>query len=411
MHPHGAIDESAAIDRLLRCLPVPGISCEEALIAERVLQELESYGYPRELLYVDRAHERTRKQGQVGNHFLNLAASNETGALASLPRRMLSSHLDTVPICLRSDPVLLGDEIKSQAPGTGTGADNRTGVAVLLTVAAELKRQQIPHPPLTLTWFVQEEIGLEGSRHLDPEDLKGIAWACNFDGSSPHKMTIGATGGERMDLTIHGRASHAGVNPRDGVSAIVIAAKAIAALHADGWLGRIEKPEGKGTANVGVIQGGDATNVVTPEVLVRAEARSHDRDFRTRIADEIVRAFELAAQSVQNAAGACGSVSVARRVDYDPFLLSEDAPAVRACAKALSAIGRDPVTNISDGGLDANWISRHGVPTVTLGCGQRDPHTTTERVNIADYLDACRAAFMIATGATELDASEGASEP
>ena len=75
--------------------------------------------------------------------------------------------------------------------------------------------------------------------------------------------------------------------PKKGVSAITIASLAIADLHKHGWLGRIDKNGRQGTSNVGVIAGGDATNVITPEVELRAEARSHDPAFRAEIAKAI----------------------------------------------------------------------------------------------------------------------------
>jgi len=155
---------------------------------------------------------------------------------------------------------------------TGLGADDRAGTVVVLAVALELLARPVAHPPLTFFWTVQEEIGLFGSRWASLGLLGRPQQAFNFDGGSADKITVGATGGYRMTLTVEGRAAHAGVCPERGISAITIASVAIAQLHRDGWLGKIEKPDGRGTANVGVIQGGDATNVVTPQVRLRAEA-------------------------------------------------------------------------------------------------------------------------------------------
>ena len=67
--------------------------------------------------------------------------------------------------------------------------------------------------------------------------------AFNFDGGDVDKLTVGATGGERLDITIEGIPSHAGVAPEQGVSAITIASLAIASLHEDGWHGLVEKIE------------------------------------------------------------------------------------------------------------------------------------------------------------------------
>jgi tripeptide aminopeptidase len=270
---------------------------------------------------------------------------------------------------------------------------------VLITAMATLLRSHLPHPPLVGCFFVQEEVGLEGSRNLDAIELKDVHWACNFDGGYPYRLTIGATGGQKIDITIRGRAAHAGVAPRNGISAIVIAAKAIARLQDEGWLGRIEK-EGPclGTANVGIIHGGDATNVVTPIVNIRAEARSHNLTFNQQISNQIVAAFAQAATETTNIAGEHGTIEANIRTDYEPFRLAETAIPVSICREAMAELGLTPELYISDGGLDANWLVRHGVPTVTLGCGQREIHTSSEYLDLPDYLNACRIALRIAAG-------------
>ena len=113
---------------------------------------------------------------------------------------------------------------------TALGADDRTGTAVLLVTALEILRRKLPHPPLTLLWTVQEELGLQGARFARLGMLGKPRMAFNFDGGSSEKLTIGATGGYRMDIRISGIASHAGVTPQKGVSAITIASLAIAGI-------------------------------------------------------------------------------------------------------------------------------------------------------------------------------------
>ena len=154
--------------------------------------------------------------------------------------------------------------------------------------------------------------------------------AFNFDGQLPSRLTIGATGGYRMNIEIRGLASHAGGHPEQGISAIAIASLAIADLVEHGWHGLIEKDGKRGTSNVGVIHGGAATNVVTELVKIRAEARAHDGKFRKRIINEIEQAFHRAAKAVKNSAGQCGQVSIEGHLDYDSFCLSKTDPTVRA---------------------------------------------------------------------------------
>ena len=85
-------------------------------------------------------------------------------------------------------------------------------------------------------------------------------------------------------------------------------------------------------------------------------------------------------------------------LDYDAFRLARDEPCLLAAEAAIRGIGQEPQRAIANGGLDANWMSARGIPTVTLGCGQRNPHTVSERLDVAAYDSACRIALRLATG-------------
>jgi tripeptide aminopeptidase len=315
------------------------------------------------------------------------------------PRRMLSAHVDTVPICVGSRPVKKGGRMVSANKGTGLGGDDRAGAATLLSTVMSIQRGRLPHPPLTLLWTVQEEVGLCGARYVKASLLGKPVLAFNYDGGSPAKITIGATGGYRMTIDIEGLASHAGGAPADGISAIAIASLAIADLVENGWHGQIQKGKHTGTSNVGVIHGGEATNVVTDRVEIKAEARSHDTQFRERIVTEICRAFERAVREVPNTAGRRGSVQIDGHLDYESFRLARDEACVVAAMNAVRAEEREPELAISNGGLDANWLTARGIPTVTLGCGQRNIHTAAEELDIAEFHLARRIALRLATGA------------
>lgn len=392
---HGPLelDLQRAVELVQQLMPISGRSGQESAVAKFVRRELLRSGAEPAAIQTDSAHHSTPDGGQTGNLVFTLPGSFRG------PRRMLSAHLDTVPICVGSRPVRQGDLIRSANPDTGLGADDRAGTAVILTAALEILRRRLPHPPLTFCWFVQEETGLHGSRCLTKRLLRKPAVAFNWDGGSPAKLTIGATGGYRLSVDVRGLASHAGNAPELGVSAIAIAAMAIADLHRGGWHGDVRKGRQRGTSNVGVIQGGEATNVVTDHVRIRAEARSHQPRFRQRIVAEIDKAFQHAAAEVKNAAGATGSVQIDGRLDYESYRLNDQEACVRLAAEAVRAIGREPELAVTNGGLDANWLVKHGIPTVSLGCGQLNPHMVSEALLVPDFQDACRIALRLATAA------------
>jgi len=383
---------AAGAERLvMQLMAIPGRSGREGRVMKFIAGKLRRAGAPEWAICFDRAHHRSPHSGEVGN-----LACKLPGTVRGR-RRMLMAHTDTVPLCEGARPVKRGRWLVPADRHTALGADDRAGCAVVLATALEVLRRKLPHPPLTFFWTVQEELGLHGAHYARLGSLGKPSLAFNFDGGSAEKLTVGATGGYRLEIEITGIASHAGGAPEDGVSAIVVASLAIAQLHREGWHGRIVKSGRYGTSNVGVIRGGEATNVVTPRVELRAEARSHDPGFRRRIVGAIERAFQKAARRVRNREGVCGKVRIGGRLDYEAFRLPERQPCVLAAEEAVAQCGGRPVRAICNGGLDANWMTARAVPTVTLGCGQESGHTVAERLDLGQFHQACRIALRLAS--------------
>jgi len=375
---------------LLELLAIPGVSGQEEAIVQYIAEQLHQAGAPASAIQHDKPPRSGPSNGEAGNLVLRLPGARPG------KRRLLLAHVDTVPLCRGARPIRRGRHILPADKQTGLGADDRAGTAVLLAVALEILRSKMPHPPLSLLWTVQEEVGLHGSRDAKLSLLGKPQMAFNFDGGAANKVTIGATGGYRMQIRVHGLASHAGVVPEKGISAIAIAAKAIAQLCEEGWHGQIQKNGRKGTCSIGIIRGGDATNVVTPEVEVRAEARSHDPAFRRKIVQAIEQAFQKAAQSVCNVEGRCGRVEIEGQLDYESFRLDDQDPSVTAACSAIRRCNAEPLLAVSNGGLDANWLTARGIPTVSLGCGQENGHTPQERLDLAEFRRACQIAMCLA---------------
>ena len=379
------------LDLVMELMAIPGKSGEESAIMQRVSDGLLRAGAKAKDLRFDTAHKKTPRAGEVGNLVLKLP-----GRLRG-PRRLLTAHVDTVPVCIGSQPVRRGNFIESANPNSGLGADDRAGTAVLLSTAEKLLRGDVPYYPVTFLWLIQEEVGLQGVQHASLAPLGRPKLAFNFDGGSAEQLTIGATGGYRLEIEIQGIASHAGAAPEKGVSAIAIASLAIADLVENGWHGLIVKGKQTGTSNIGVFNGGVATNVVANQVTLRAEARSHSTKFRDRIVREIEKAFRRAVAKIRSDTGERGSVTLEGNLDYDSFCLSKKDPSIATAANALRAEGIDPEITIANGGLDANWLTHRGIPTVTLGCGQCRIHTVDEQLDIAQFELACRIAERLVT--------------
>jgi len=389
---HRQPDLLRAEQLVLELMAIPAKSGEEAPVAASIREKLLEAGAPADAIVTDHAQKQALIKGNTGNLIFKLPGTHKG------PRRMLTAHMDTVPVCVGSQPKVEGDFVRSANPASGLGADNRSGCATILSAALEILEHKLPHPPLTFCWFIQEEIGLQGARFVQKGLLGKPAMCFNWDGGACQKVTIGATGGYRMAIEVEGLAAHAGVCPEKGISAIAITALAIADLARDGWHGLIVKGSRRGTSNVGYIHGGEATNVVTDRVSLKAEARSHDPKFRDQIVRAIERAFNKAAKEIKSVEGKRGRARFEGRLDYESFCLNPKDECVQLAEAAVAAVGREPMRVISNGGLDANWLNAHGIPTVTLGCGQMNVHTTSEMLDLAAFRDACRIALVLATG-------------
>jgi tripeptide aminopeptidase len=391
-----AIDADRALDRLMRFLAVEGVTGQEANIARVVTHALIEAGVPEKSIRHDDANKRIPLPTQTGNLIATLPGTRPG------PRLLFLTHLDTVPLGAGAVPVKKKDRIEPLG-ATALGGDNRTGCAVLVTLAATLLARRSAYPPLTLLFTVREESGLFGARYLDPADLGGAVQGYNVDGRLASEITVGAVGAERWEAEITGKASHAGVHPERGISATLAAALALAEVKAGGWFGKIVKDGRQGTSNVGSFGGrdgkaaGEATNVVTDYAHVRGEARSHDTRFVKQIVKAYREAFTHAAAQVKDDRGRSAKVKFTSRQDYHPFRLKDDAPVVKRALAAAARAGLAPGLRVGNGGLDANWLVRHKVPTVTFGAGQNEIHTTGEWVDVAEFLRGCRMAVALAT--------------
>ena len=395
------VDAQAAITDLMVLLAIRGESTNENAVADHVEAALLERGVKRSAITSDRAFEGSEYGGSRGNLIVRFPA---VGASAG-PARLLTAHMDTVALAVGCRPRLVegdaGRRIVNDNPDAALGGDNRAGCAALLQVARALAAEtDRPRPAVALVFFVQEEVGLVGSREFDPAALgfDGPILGFNFDGCDPREAVTSVIGTSRVEITVHGKAAHAGANPGGGVSAAVAAARAIAWLADNGWHGPIDRPEGTGSANVGTLRGGSGTNVVLDRLTVLAEARSHDHAFRERILETCRGAFERAAGETTSRDGQAAKVSFRPLSRYESFVLPDDAPVVAAALAAGRAAGVQLATVSNDGGMDANNLTAKGIATVTFGLGPHEVHTPDEWIDVEEFLMGCRLALAVVEG-------------
>jgi tripeptide aminopeptidase len=348
---------------LLELVQIDSLSRREGRIAARLARELRELGA--EVSFDDAA---TAVGGEVGNLIAHVPGT------APGPALLLCAHMDTVEPGEGVRPIVDGDVIRSDG-STVLGGDDKSGVAIICECVRACREHGLRHPPLDVVFTICEEVGLLGAKHLDLARLRarrGIV----FDSDAVGFAFTRAPGTNLLEITVHGRAAHAGMAPERGVSAIQVAGEAIAAMQ----LGRIDAET---TANLGVITGGRAVNIVPDLVRIRGEARSHD-PARLAVQTAHMRGcFEAAAARHPGA-----RAEVAVEAQYEPMVVADDAPIIRLLIAAAARSGRTLVPAAMGGGCDANVLNRRGVEVVNLGTGMRDIHTTAEWLSVGEMVAA-----------------------
>ncbi len=285
---------------------------------------------------------------------------------------LLCAHMDTVPLVSPVEPVLADGSWQNANPGI-IGADNKAAVAVLVEVARRFVTE-VPPVGIELLFTISEETGLHGAKEFDVSQLRA-SFGYVFDHATPMgEIVVASPTYMRIIADVHGRAAHAGLHPEQGVNAIVAAAQAIVTMPQ----GRLD-PET--TANVGLISGGTATNVVADLCRVESEVRGIDQ---LRV-DEVVTQSVDALQDAADGAGADLDVGLQRM--FSGYRVRNGEPSLALAERALAAIGYAPRRISSGGGSDANAFRVNGLEVTNLANGTERAHERTERVSASALND------------------------
>jgi tripeptide aminopeptidase len=299
----------------------------------------------------------------------NLLARLEPTADEGVPI-FLCAHLDTVVPEGPIEPVL-DDGVVRNAAGTILGADNKAAVAAMLEAAARVGEEGRRHAGVELLFTPKEEVGLLGAKAFDHRRLQARLGFV-YDQASPiGDVVLGAPTQRSLLVRFHGRAAHSGMYPEEGRSAIAAAARAIADLR----LGRIDAET---TANVGVIRGGTARNIVPEWCAFELEIRAHDERRGADLVQEALDTITFAA-----AAGEC-EVDTQLEESYRGYRFRRDDRPVRLAARALERCGVEPRYVLTGGGADANVFNAAGLECVNLANGMVDIHTPDEHIAVED---------------------------
>lgn len=366
-------------DHFLSLVQIDSISKKEGAVALSLQKDLEAIGA--KVIYDDAGE---AVGGEVGNMIARIPASD--------PRRqpiLLSAHMDTVVPGEGIKPICEGDIIRSDGT-TILGGDDKSGIAIIIEVLRTLTAQEMPHGEIEVVLTICEEYGLVGVKHLDISQLHskfGIVLDCD----NADFLFTQSPASDRHEFTVHGIEAHAGVCPEEGISAIQIAAEAISRMS----LGRIDSET---TANIGVIEGGAAVNIVPKTVRVRAESRSHSIEKLKRQTDHMRACFQEALEKFSiDVSGKRVTGRIEEKIwrDYNPINLPENSPIVEAVLQAAERCGYKVQTNATGGGCDANILNERGIAVPNLGTGMHQIHTVREWVSLSEMAQTANVVFEV----------------
>ena len=369
------IDRERMTEHVMDIIKIDSLSRKEKDVAFKLQKDMEELGA--ECFYDDAGE---KVNGNIGNLIVKIE-----GNKSDAPPFFLSAHMDTVGPGEGIKPRIEDGIIKSDGM-TILGSDDKSGIAVIVETIRAIKDNGLPHGDIEIAFTICEEIGLLGSKHIDMSKFRarhGIV----LDSSTPERLVLKCPSAEHLEFTVHGLEAHAGLCPENGISAIQIASEAIYNMR----LGRIDDVT---TANIGVIGGGRATNIIPNLVKVVGEARSHDEDTLKQQVNHMRKCFHEAVSNyevtLKDSISPEGITYVAKLDEhiersYDKMDVDIKSLPVLLVEAAVKNLGYKIKHHTSGGGCDANYFNKFGIECANLGTGMYELHTVNEYLVLQEF--------------------------
>ena len=357
------VNRKRLVDSFVNLIKIDSLSKQERQMADELKSILEGMGFS---VYEDNAGEKI--EGNAGNLICTVKGSKD------VPPILLMAHMDTVTPGKGKTPVIEDGIIKSDGT-TILGRDDVAGIACILETLRVIKENAVEHGDIQVVFTVAEEVGLMGAKALDYTKINAKYGFVLDEGGEIGSVAVKAPSQNIIDITVKGKASHAGIAPEKGVSAIQIAAEAISNMK----LGRIDHET---TANIGIIKGGQATNIVCDVVEIKAEARSRDKEKLDRQTAHMRECMEKAAEKFG------GTADFKAELEYPSFVINENDDIVKILRKAAAAAGLEFRLKETGGGSDTNIINGMGIQAVNVSVGMDKVHSVNEQIKIDDMVRA-----------------------
>lgn len=363
------VNRERIVDEFLELVSIDSLTRQERQMADRITSKLRNMG-----LTVEEDSAGDAIGGNAGNLICKVKGSIDVPAI------LLMAHMDTVVPGTGKKPVVCGNIIKTDGT-TILGGDDVAGIVCIMEAVRVLKEDNLKHGDIYIVFTVAEEDGLLGAKALQLTDINAQYGFVMDDGGEIGHVSVRAPSQNKIDVKILGKAAHAGLEPEKGISAIKIASEAISDMR----LGRIDEET---TANIGVIKGGQATNIVCDSVEIKAEARSRSQEKLIKQTEHMKQCFEKAALKHG------GTVVFESEMLYPAFDIHENDEIISILEEASKKAGVLLKLEATGGGSDTNIINGKGIKAVDVSVGMEKVHSVEEQISIDDMKKATE--FLVA---------------
>jgi tripeptide aminopeptidase len=356
------INRDRLLNDFIEILKIKSPSKNEMELGSYVLKRLEKLGVQAKMDAIG-----NKIGGNAGN-IIGFLASNDKSKKIPV---FFGAHLDTVPLGGEILPEIKNGKLFNADKNCILGGDDKVAVAAILEALEVIRENNIKTSGIYIVFTVGEEIAILGAKNIDLKEIKA-KYGFVFDGEGDIGTIFNeAPYHDTMEFSITGKAVHAGIEPERGINSIKVAAEAISNLK----LGRIDS---ESTCNIGIINGGTATNIIPEKTYVKAEARSLNPEKLDRITNDIKTGFLRSAEKY----GAKLKIKVER--EYKGFKFDSKVVPIVMASKALKNMGIEPVIRSTGGGSDVNIYNAKGKVSVDLSSGMEKVHSSNEYVKIAE---------------------------
>jgi len=358
------VNRERVINDFLEFARIESLSLDERNIANKVKEKFNTFS---DKIFEDNTG--IKLGGNAGNIIIDIEGNKKVPAI------LLSAHMDTVGPVKNKNPFLDGDYIRTDGKSV-LGGDDIAGIVSILEAIRCIKEKKHSHGDIQIVISVAEEIGLLGAKNLDYSRIKAKYGFILDNVGDIGGVVVKAPAHNVIKTKIFGKAAHAGIEPEKGINAIVIAANAVSNLD----IGRIDHET---TVNIGVIEGGKATNIVCDEVIIKSEVRSLNRDKLEHETSKFVKVFEQEADKLG------GKVEFDIEFEYSNFEIKKDSKIIRIIEQAASKSSIKLDLQASGGGSDTNIFNEKGIESVDLSVGESNIHSTKECIKVDDLVKSC----------------------